>query len=128
MKTIHINDIQPVGNFKELLEKFRERADGAIEYAHEIKNYHEGLSKGIKTIVGEFAIIDVLEEGIETGEGWNIDEMMICLLYTHLIIVDLNQTAHTYLNKITEWDSPAKQVNDLMENKPHIYKGLKIIE
>lgn len=126
MKTIKFEDIQPIGNFDSVLKKFRENADEAIAHAHEKGEYHSGLAEGIKTICGDFAVIEVLEEGIVKEDGWDMEEMMKCLLYTHLIIIDLNQTSHTYLNSITEWDSPMVQLQEMIDGKPEVYKGLII--
>jgi hypothetical protein len=126
MNTIRFEKILPVGNFESILKKFRENADEAIAYAHEKGEYHSGLAKVIKTICGKFAVIEVLEEGIVNEDGWDMDEMMKCLLYAHLIIIDLNQTSHTYLNKIEDWESPMVQLQEMIDGKPEVYKGLRI--
>jgi hypothetical protein len=126
MDTIRFEKILPVGNFDFVLKILREKADEEIAYAHEKGEYHSGLAEVIKQVCSEFAIIDVLEEGLVKGEGWNMEEMMQCLLYAHLIIIDLNQTAHTYLNKGIDWESPMVQLQEMIDGKPEVYKGLRI--
>ena len=128
LSTIKFTDIKPIGNFESILIRLRENADEVIDLSNKDKEYKTGLSKGIKTICAELNLIEVLEEGYQTGKTWNIRENLQCLLYTHLIIIDLNQTAHTYLNKITEWNSPTEQLQELLDDNPDIYKGLKITE
>jgi len=126
MLTIKESEIKPIGNFKEILELLRKKTDMAIRKANGDKEYHDGLSKVIKLICGDLGLISVLEDGYITGDTWDRKECMQCLLYTHLIIIDLNQISHTYLNKITEWDTPVEQLQDLMDEKHKIYKGLII--
>lgn len=124
---IKFEDIKPCGNFKKILELLRDKADIAIAKCNQEQKYNSSLSKLIKLICGELGLIQVLEEGHTTGKTWNIEENMLCLLYTHLIICDLNQTAHTYLNNKTDWDSPKKQLQDLIASGKEVYGDLKII-
>jgi hypothetical protein len=126
MKTINFEDIKPVGNFEQVLIKLREKVDSITERCYREKTYNKSLADCIKLIVGELGVIDVLEEGILKKEGWNIDEMIICLLYTHILIIDLNDAAQTFLNKI-EMPSRISQLQDMIDNKPEIYGKLKLI-
>ena len=125
---IKIEDIKPVGNFEGALQAFRDKADMAIAQCKADCKYNSSLANLVTSILVDFGMIDVLEEGITENDAWDINECMICLLYTHLLIIDINQTAHTYLNGITEWDSRAKQLQESIDAKPDIYKGIKIIE
>ena len=77
-------EIKPVGNFKEILERFRLIVDDVITQCNDEKKYNKRLADLIKIIVGDFAMIDVLEEAILKNKCWNIDEAKICLLYTKL--------------------------------------------
>lgn len=126
MNSIKMSDIKPIGNFDKVLTSIRNRADEDINKAHALKAYHKGIADTIKLICNTLGIIDVLEDSYKNGETWSVEENLQCLLYTHLIIIDLNQVAHTYLNNVTKWDSPAKQLQDLIDGEPEIYKGLKI--
>ena len=119
-------EIVPIGNFKEVLELFRTKVDETISKCNEEKKYNKSLSKWITTIVGDFGMIDVLEEGILKNDCWNVEEAKICLLYTHLLIIDLNQTAHTYLNNITEWSSRKDQLQEMIDSREDIFNGLKL--
>lgn len=122
------DEIKPVGNFKEILEKFTEVVNETITKCNEEKKYNKDLAKWIKVIVGDFALIEVLEEGILEKDTWDIEEAKICLLYTHLLVIDLNQTAHTYLNDKTDWDSKMVQLQEMIDSKPNIYGNLKLEE
>ena len=124
---IKFENIKPIGNLEEVLKTFRILADKAIEKAHNEKKFNNDLSKIIKTIVGEFAIIEILEEGIETNDCWNIDEAIIDLLYTHLIIVDVNSVAHLYLNNISMKPSKEQLQEYCKESNNKIYHNIEII-
>ena len=65
MKKIKFEDIQPVGNFKSLLETCRDKADSIIAKCHEEKSYRSSLAEMIKLIVGELGILYALEDGLE---------------------------------------------------------------
>ncbi len=64
MNTIKYEDIKPVGNFKEVLIKIKERTDSAITEVKEGRQDARKLSSIIKYICGEIALLEVLEEGI----------------------------------------------------------------
>jgi len=120
-----IEDIKPLGNFKEVLEKFREKADSIITRCHKEKVYNSALAILIKSICGEFCVIDVLSDGIRNNKGWNIEEMKIDLLYTHLIIMYLNDVAQLYLNGF-KMDSREKQLQEMVDMDNDIFGELKI--
>lgn len=122
------DEIKPIGNFKEILEKFTVRVNETIAKCNEEQKYNKDLAKWIKVIASDFALIESLEEGILEKYTWNIDEAKICLLYTHLLIIDLNQTAHTYLNNKTDWDSRMFQLQEMIDAKPNIFGNLKLEE
>ncbi len=121
------DEIKPVGNFKEILEKFRVKTDEIIAECHSLKKYTPRISKLIKLIVTNFDLISVLEEAIEKKDVWNKKEAIICLLYTHLLIIYLNDTAQLYLNNI-KMDSPIKQLQEHINSKPKIFGKLKLEE
>jgi hypothetical protein len=125
--TIKFEDIKPIGNFKEILEKLRSKVDIAVNEANEQKKYIPKLAGLIKFIVGEFALTSSLEEGLLKGDIWSEEECLLCLLYTHLLIIDLNSCAHKFLNKI-EMDEPKKQLQDFIKNSDKsIYKNIQVI-
>jgi hypothetical protein len=126
IKNMKFEEIVPIGNFKEVLERFRTGVDETISRCNEEKKFNKSLATWIKTIVGDFGMIDVLEDGILKNNCWNIEEAKICLLYTHLLIIDLNQTAHTYLNNITKWDSRKDQLQEMIDYRKDIFNGLKL--
>jgi hypothetical protein len=128
METLKFEDIQPLGNFKDLLITFRKKADEVIAKCDEKKAFNKSLANLIKMIVGDFGVVVALEDGIITGKGWDIDEMKKCLLYTHLIILDLNQTAHKYLNPTIELGSRIEQLQQFIDNGDQkVFGKLKLI-
>jgi len=120
-----IEDIKPLGNFKEVLEKFREKADTIISRCHKEKVYNSAVAILIKSICGDFQVIEVLSDGIRKNKGWNIEEMKIDLLYTHLIVMDLNDVAQLYLNGF-KMDSRSKQLQETIDGSKDIFGDLKI--
>lgn len=127
MQTISIKNIKPVGNFEFLLTKIRDKANECIARCNAEKVYNSQLAKLIKYIVAELGIIDVLEDKILKKEGWDIDEMMIDLIYTHIIIIDLNYTAYKYLNGITDEPDYMSELKTIMHGKSKIYKNVNLI-
>ncbi len=125
MKEIKFEDIKPIGNFDFLLKKLRTKVDSIILKCNENKSYNKSIADCIKLIVGELGIIDVLGDGIKKEEGWNIEEMKICLLYTHLLIIDLNDVAQLYLNNIT-MASKLSQLQDCINHNKEIFGNLII--
>ena len=125
---IKFSDIKPTGNFDFLLNKLEEFTSECIAECDKEKKYDSCLAKGIKMIVNEFAVIEVLEEGIEEKDTWSIDEAYLCLLYAHLLVIRLNDCAQKYLNNITP-DSEIKQLNEYIQSKQHskVYKNLQVI-
>lgn len=120
-----ISDIKPVGNFDKILNDLREKADSIIDKCNKEQKYNSSLAKLIKLIINDLGIIDVLEEGVIEKSGWNNDEMIMCLLYTHLIIIDLNNTAYKYLNNIEPLPIDS-QLQDYINGKKNIYGDIKI--
>lgn len=120
-----ISDIKPVGNFDKILNDLRKKADSIIDKCNKEQKYNSSLAKLIKLIINDLGIIDVLEEGVIEKSGWNNDEMIMCLLYTHLIIIDLNNTAHKYLNNIEPLPIDS-QLQDYINGKKNIYGDIKI--
>ncbi len=137
-KTYHIKfeEIQPIGNFKETLEKLRSKVNLAINEANEQQKYISKLASLIKLICGEFALIEVLEEGAKNNEVWNEKECILCLLYTHLLIIDLNSCAQKFLNGI-EMENPKTLLQKFIKDKAHdesfktkentVYKNISVI-
>ena len=125
MIEIKFEDIQPIGNYKEILESFRDWVDKIVDKCNEDQAYRPSVATAIKTIVGEFGMIDALEDGLLTERVWDRREAMICLLYTHLLIIDLNNVAQKYLNKI---DMPTRisQLQEYVDEKPEIFEGIKL--
>ena len=108
---IKISDIKPVGNFKAPLETFDQQITEIENTVNEAGKYLPIISEKIKQIVG-MGFIDSLENGIRTGEIWDVEEGKICLLYTHLLIMRLNNLANKYLNKWLEMPSDFEQLTD----------------
>lgn len=127
MQTISIKNIKPVGNFEFLLTKIRDKADECIARCNAKKVYNSQLANLIKYIIADLGIIEVLEDKILKKDGWNVDEMMIDLIYTHIIVIDLNYTAHKYLNNITDEPDYIAELKTMMHDKPKIYKDVKLI-
>lgn len=125
---IKFEEIVPVGNFDSILEKFRELVDETISECHKNKKYSSRIAEVIKFIVGEFATIEALEDGIKSGKIWDLREASICLLYTHLLIIDLNDTAQLYLNNI-KMETPKDQLKRMIKDseKDSVYRGITII-
>lgn len=122
-----IHEIKPLGNFKEILETLRKRVDSVINKCNKEQKYNSSISDCIKLIINELGIIDALESGIINEKGWDMDEMIKCLLYTHLMIIDLNDTAHKYLNGI-EPQHKISQLQDYINTKKSIYNNITIEE
>ena len=122
-----IEDIKPIGNFKSVLELFREKADAIITRCNKEKVYNSTLSILIKSICGEFAIIKLLSDSIINHKvgSISIEEMRIDLLYTHLIVIDLNNVAQFYLNNI-KMESRTKQLQEIIYFNKDIFGNLKI--
>jgi hypothetical protein len=125
---IKFEEIVPVGNFDTVLKKFRELVDEVVEKCHKKKEYSSELAKIIKIIVGDFALIETLEEGISQQDVWDLREATICLLYAHLLIIDLNDTAQFYLNEI-EMESPKEQLKGMIEESKSgsVYRNIELI-
>ena len=125
---IKFEEIVPVGNFSEILERFRKLVDDVVAECHEKKEYSSRLAETIKFIVGDFATIEALETGISSGKVWDLREAAICLLYTHLLVIDLNNTAQFYLNRI-EMESPKEQLKRMIKDseKGSVYRSIKLI-
>lgn len=112
---ISISKLQPEGNFKEVLV--------LIEECDKNKKYNSSLSELLKMV---FVIIESIEEDIQTDNIWNIEEAKKCGLYAHLIAIDLNSTAHRYLNGISP-DPKIIQLQDWLNNgKNKIYGSPKL--
>lgn len=122
---MRIDDIKPVGNFEEVLLTFREKVDATISMCHEKKVFNKALSNYIKMICGDLSIPSVLMNGIRKKQGWNIEEMKIDLLYTHLLVIDLNDVSQFYLNNIT-MDSREKQLQEFIDDNKDIFSDLII--
>jgi len=120
-----IEDIKPLGNFEEILKKIRKKSDKVITICHKEKKYNSEVSRLIKLICGDFALIEELSDGIREKEGWNIEEMTIDLLYTHLIIIDLNDVAQLYLN-VFKMAPRSKQLQEMVNDNKDIFGDLKI--
>ena len=127
MKEIKFEDIKPLGNFKEVLESFRDWVDKIVAKCDEDQAYRPSVATAIKTIVGEFGTIEVLEDGIINGTCWDKEEAILCLLYTHLLIIDLNNIAQKYLNNIT-MESNIVQLRDYFITKPEIFADYSLVE
>jgi hypothetical protein len=127
MKEIKFSDIKPIGNFDSILISFRDWVDKIVAKCDEDQAYRPSVATAIKTIVGEFGMIEVLEEGIKTGDCWDKEEAIICLLCVHLLIIDLNNVAQKYLNKIT-MDSNINQLREYIVNQPEIFGEYLIVE
>lgn len=123
-KVIKFDDIKPVGNFDSVLETLREKADAIIGRCHVEKKYNSAIANCIKLIVGELCILDVLKDGILKNEGWSVYEMKVCLLYAHLIIIDLNDVAQLYLNGIN-MPSRMLQLQEYADNEPEVFGEIK---
>ena len=54
-----------------------------------------------------------------------MEEMKIDLLYTHLIIIDLNDVAQLYLNNI-KMEPRHKQLQEIVNDNKDIFGDLKI--
>ncbi len=108
---IKISDIKPVGNFKEILEELDKQVT-AIENA--VDEYSDIISDMIKKIVN-LEIIDQLEKSISDKTVWDIVEAKTCLLYTHILIMRMNNLANKYLNKWLTIPSDFEQLTDYIQ-------------
>ena len=120
-----IEDIKPIGNFEELLKSLRDKIDETIAMCHEKKAYNSAIVNQIKFIAGDLGLPSVLEDGIRKNKGWSIEEMIIDLLYTHLLIIDLNDVAQLYLNNI-KMISRKNQLQEIIDDNKDIFGDLII--
>jgi hypothetical protein len=131
MKTIKLSEITPEGNFESILISITKKADEVIKSCHKNKKYDPYLAKYVYYVVNEMDLIEALEEGLEKKDGWSQEQMLSTLLYTHLLLIKLNDTAHKYLNNI-EPDPPVKQLNEYIQyrikDRPLVYGDLQIVE
>ena len=129
-RIISFIDIKPIDRFESILLEIRKKVDTTIALCHKHKQYNKSISTYIKFIT---QIISALEDDLENGQYkkdiWNENEAFICLLYSHLLIIDLNQTAHMYLNPgLCKFESSTKQLQQLLDGQKKIYGNVKIIE
>lgn len=96
--TYKLSDIKPIGNFDSVLETLDKKVTEI-----EKEGYTKRVANAIKIIVGEMGLLDVLSDNLEDGseyKGWNKEEQKNCLLFTHLLIIRLNNIAQKHLNGI----------------------------
>ena len=123
---IKFSEIKPVGNFDSILEKLDIKTKKIVEQCHKEKSYNKSVANCITLMAGDLGLIDVFEEGELLGDSWDMDESMQCLLFSHILIMRLNDVAQLYLNNI-EMDPPFKQLDELMKSKPNIYGRVNLI-
>lgn len=128
MTELNIHNIRPYGRFQQILEKVRSKVDEMIDKTLEEDKYNSRLSAMIKMIVDDFGFIWIFEEVLLKKDGWDLDEALIDLLYVHLMIIDLNQVAHKFLNPQVVFPSRINQLREMIANKPKVYGKLIIIE
>jgi hypothetical protein len=128
MRKLHINEIVPQkGNFEEIYKSLCKKADSIIDHCNEEQTYNKSLAALIKLIVGDFDLIGIWEDTIK--KKLNTDHLgdpIINLLYTHMLIIRLNDTAHKYLNNIIT-PPVHEQLQDMVDNNPKIFGNLKIL-
>ncbi len=116
-------DIKPLGNYEEILKNLRKKVNTTIENCNKEKTYNTALAIQLKFTVD---IMQSLTDGVLTDNVWDIEEAKMCLLYIYLIIIDLNSTAHFYLNNI-EIKSQLEQLQEYVDGEKRIFGNIKLI-
>jgi hypothetical protein len=66
MKEIKLEEIQPVGNFKETLLSLKDKTDIIIDNCNNSRTYNASLANALKFIL---TCSDVLKDGIINNDG-----------------------------------------------------------
>jgi hypothetical protein len=131
MREIKLSDIKPCGNFDEPLISINNKVTEIIDECEKKQAKTPRIGKMILFIINDMGLIDVLEEGIDQNDGWNLDEMYLCLLYTHSLIIRLNDCAQKFLNNITEPAPLIDQLNGYIQyaasRLPNVYGNPEVI-
>jgi hypothetical protein len=118
--TYKLSDIKPIGNFDSVLETLDIKVTEI-----EKEGYSKRVANAIKVIVAEMGLLDVLSQDLKDGskyEGWNKEEQKICLLFTHLLIIRLNNIAQKHLNGIDMDPNHIQLMESVSGN--HEYKNI----
>jgi hypothetical protein len=120
---IYWSNVKPVGNFESILkahEKIVERLENSSDKS---TNYTKKIARILDFL---FIEIEELEIGYHDDESWNKEECLQCLLFAHTLAIRLNYLAHVNLNRLDEKLNVIKELQDVLDSKPEIYKGLRI--
>lgn len=98
---LKFNDIKPIGHLDTVFEVVGKKVHDYIEIIHQKPELSVKYIKSYSKLITEFGMMDALETGILNNKVWNVREARICLLYLHLLMIELNDVAQLYMNNIT---------------------------
>lgn len=123
---LKFKDIKPIGHLEAIFEVVGKKVHDYIEEIHQNPKLSVKYLKIYSELITEFGMMDVLESDILNKV--NTKEARICLLYLHLLMIELNDVAQFYMNNITI-PSKIQQIQEYIDGEGKQYfDNLTIIE